>query len=71
MSTSNVYAIPISYTDPSGEDRKYIRKWLENDHTYKWERVQWWWLREGTAERTLEETVALLEKRFLVGLTHR
>lgn len=58
-------------TDPAGQDRKFIRKWLENDHTYKWERVQWWWLREGTPHRTLDETIELLQTRFTVGLTHR
>eukprot|EP00730_Choanoeca_flexa_P000432 TRINITY_DN10195_c0_g1_i1.p1 TRINITY_DN10195_c0_g1~~TRINITY_DN10195_c0_g1_i1.p1 ORF type:complete len:391 (+),score=35.46 TRINITY_DN10195_c0_g1_i1:125-1297(+) len=59
------------FQNPTGEDRKFIQRWLSNNYTYKWERVQWWWLREGTPHRTLNETIDMLKTKFMVGLTSR
>eukprot|EP00049_Salpingoeca_infusionum_P012415 m.227236 g.227236 ORF g.227236 m.227236 type:complete len:583 (+) comp15175_c1_seq9:304-2052(+) len=59
------------FEDPTGQDKKHIARWLQNDFTHKWERVQWWWLREGTQDRSLQQTIELLQEKFLVGLTHR
>ncbi len=59
------------FLDPRGADQEYIHKWLVREFFDKWERVQWWWIRDGTAERTLAEAMQLLAERFTVGLTSR
>eukprot|EP01147_Barroeca_monosierra_P002506 gene2506-5436_t len=58
-------------TDPRGKDESYIKRWLKNDFIAKWERVQWWWLRESTETRELSETIELMQSRFLVGVRER
>lgn len=62
------------FEDPQNADRASIQKWLVRSDFVgnKWERVQWWWLREGTHNRSLAEVVGLLDSgRFSVGLSHR
>ena len=66
MNPSQHFGEPRS---PEGE--RFIQRWLDNDYAYKWERVQWWWLREATPGRSLEETLELLRRKFVIGLTHR
>lgn len=56
------------FMDPKGLDEKHISRFLTDAEYYnKWERVQWWWLREATEKKTVNETIALLKSRFLVG----
>jgi hypothetical protein len=60
------------FEDPAGEDRSHIQKFLtRKEYDEKWERVQWWWVREMTANRTLDEAIKLLATTFNVGLSHR
>lgn len=60
------------FEDPSGADDEYIAYFLKDSEYYnKWERVQWWWIREATTNMTLEESIQLLRDRFLVGLPNR
>lgn len=47
-------------------------RWLQQEkYLSKWDRVQWHWIREATADRTLEASIELLSSRFVVGLTSR
>ena len=40
------------FTDPTGADQEHIAKFLTSEHYYeKWERVQWWWIRDMTQDR--------------------
>eukprot|EP00051_Salpingoeca_urceolata_P023323 m.393780 g.393780 ORF g.393780 m.393780 type:complete len:161 (-) comp20092_c1_seq11:101-583(-) len=57
------------YEDPTGKDKHFIEKWLYEDFSLKWDRVQWYWLREGTRNRTLKESISVLQNKFVVGLT--
>ena len=60
------------FRDPAGLDREHIAKFLEpRQFGGKWERVQWWWIRDGTQNRTLAEAVALMRDKFSVGLSSR
>ena len=60
------------FTDPANLDRPHIAKFLSKSEYYtKWERVQWWWIRDMTANRTVEEAIKLLDQKFVVGLSHR
>lgn len=60
------------FEDPAGLDRPHIAKFLSTaDYYMKWERVQWWWIRDMTANRTVEEAIKLLNQKFIVGLSHR
>jgi hypothetical protein len=60
------------FADPRGVDDTHITHFLTDAEYYnKWERVQWWWLRESTPHNTVDETIALLNEQFLVGLPGR
>lgn len=60
------------FEDPANADRPAIQKFLSpREYFSKWDRVQWWWIRDATANRTIGEAIALLRKKFVVGLTHR
>eukprot|EP00039_Didymoeca_costata_P029655 m.25685 g.25685 ORF g.25685 m.25685 type:complete len:557 (-) comp7733_c0_seq1:109-1779(-) len=60
------------FSDPAGLDNAHIAKFLtEYEYYNKWERVQWWWLRDITEQKTLDETVEVLRRKFVVGLSSR
>lgn len=60
------------FTDPTGADQEHIAKFLTSEHYYeKWERVQWWWIRDMTQDRVVDQAIQLLNERFMVGLTHK
>ena len=70
-STSRINSDAARFMDPTGVDQPFIHKWLTQEFFVKWERVQWWWIRDYTANKTVEEAIALLRDRFVVGLVHR
>ncbi len=45
------------FLDAAGSDRPSINKFLSTEYYIKWERVQWWWLRDATENRTVAEVV--------------
>jgi len=61
------------FEDPAGADDVNIAYFLKNSEYYsKWERVQWWWIREATKNVTdVAESIQLLRDRFLVGIPDR
>jgi hypothetical protein len=60
------------FEKPNSDDRPQIQKFLEvKEYLNKWERVQWWWIRDMTEDKTVEQAIELLNTTFTIGLSHR
>ena len=59
------------FIDPANADRPNIQKFLsQHDYYMKWERVQWWWIRDMTGNKTINE-VRLGMVCTTVGTTYK